>query len=121
MKMNRLYVFFLILVVMTASCSGKQAVNPQEKYDAEKSFEKANAQFEKKNYEEARAAFLEVKNRDLSRKFAPLAQLKIADSYAQEDEPERLLPSISGFLRPIQTINTRHMPNTRSPWYISIR
>jgi outer membrane protein assembly factor BamD len=98
MKMRRLYFFFLILTVLTASCSGKQAVKPPEKYDVEMSFEKANAQLEKKNYEEARAAFLEVKNRDLSRKFAPLAQLKIADSYTQEDEPERAVAEYQRFL-----------------------
>jgi outer membrane protein assembly factor BamD len=98
MKMSRLYFVFLILIVFTASCSGKQAVKPPEKFDAEKSFEKGNAQFEKKNYEEARAIFLEVKNRDLSRKFAPLAQLKIADSYAQEDEPERAVAEYQRFL-----------------------
>jgi len=97
MKQSRLYFFFLILIVLTASCSGKQAVKPQEKYDVEASFEKASAQFEKKNYEEARAAFLEVKNRDLSRKFAPLAQLKIADSYVQEDEPERAVAEYQRF------------------------
>jgi outer membrane protein assembly factor BamD len=98
MKIHRFYFLFLILIVITASCSGKQAVTPPEKYDVEAAFEKANAQFEKKNYEEARAAFLEVKNRDLSKKFAPLSQLKIADSYVQEDEPERAIAEYQRFL-----------------------
>jgi outer membrane protein assembly factor BamD len=86
------------MLIAAAACSGKQAVQPPEKYDVEKAFEKANAQLEKKDYEEARAAFIEVKNRDLSRKFAPLAQLKIADSFAQEDEFERAVAEYQRFL-----------------------
>jgi outer membrane protein assembly factor BamD len=89
--------FFFFLILFVCSCSGKPAaVKPGETFEPEKVFEKANELLEKKDYEEARTAFLEIKNRDTSRKFAPLAQLKIADSYVKEGEFE---PAIAEFRR----------------------
>jgi len=91
--------FCLLLIFLVCSCSGKPvAVKPSETFDAEKAFEKANELFEKKDYAEARTAFLEIKNKDLSKKFAPLAQLKIADSYAKEDEYELAVTEYRHFL-----------------------
>jgi outer membrane protein assembly factor BamD len=99
MLIGRKYsLFIIILCLFVLACGGKPAVKPAEKFDPEKSFVKANEQLEKKNYEEARAAFLEVKNRDLTRSFAPLAQLKIADSYVQEEDTERAVAEYGKFL-----------------------
>ncbi len=89
--------FFFFLILFVCSCSGKPAaVKPGETFEPEKAFEKANELLEKKDYEEARTAFLEIKNRDTSRKFAPLAQLKIADSYVKQGEFE---PAVAEFRR----------------------
>ena len=89
--------FFFFLILFVCSCSGKPAaVKPGETFEPEKAFGKANELLEKKDYEEARTAFLEIKNRDTSRKFAPLAQLKIADSYVKEGEFE---PAVAEFRR----------------------
>jgi len=94
---NRL--FLILLVLFVYSCSGKpDTVKPVETFEPEKAFEKANELLEKKNYEEARTAFLEIKNRDTSRKFAPLAQLKIADSYVKEGESELAIAEFRRFL-----------------------
>jgi outer membrane protein assembly factor BamD len=94
---NRLFVVLLFLLV--CSCSSKlAAVKPGETFEPEKAFEKANGLLEKKDYEEARTAFLEIKNRDTSRKFAPLAQLKIADSYVKEGESELAIAEFRKFL-----------------------
>jgi outer membrane protein assembly factor BamD len=99
MKTGRLCNFALILLVLfIASCSGKTAIRPPEKFDPEKAFEKANTQMEKSDYDQARAGFLEVKNRDMSKKFAPLAQLKIADSYVKEGEPELAVAEYQKFM-----------------------
>ncbi|MFZ5908287.1 MAG: outer membrane protein assembly factor BamD [Nitrospirota bacterium] len=88
-----------ILFCAVLSCSGKSPVRkPAEKFDPEKTFTTANAQFEKKEYEQARASFLEVKNRDLTKQYAPLAQLKIADSYVKEEEPELAVAEYRKFL-----------------------
>lgn len=95
---TKLTVILLIFLFLAVSCAGKSAVKPPEKFDPEKSFTKANEQLEKKDYEEARANFMEVKNRDLTKKYAPLAQLKIADSYVKEDETERAIAEYHKFL-----------------------
>ena len=88
----------VLLILLIVSCSGKTAVRPAEKFDPEKAFAKANTQLEKNDYDQARAGFLEVKNRDLSKKFAPLAQLKIADSYVKEGEPELAVAEYQKFM-----------------------
>lgn len=80
------------------SCSGKAPVKPAGKFNAEKSFAKANKLIDDKDYEEARAILLEIKNRDLSKKYAPLAQLRIADSYVKEEEPELAVAEFRRFL-----------------------
>lgn len=80
------------------SCSGKSGVKTPEAFDPEKAFQSANEFLEKKEYEEARAGFLEVKNRDMTKKFAPLAQLKIADSYEKEEQYELAVAEYKRFL-----------------------
>jgi outer membrane protein assembly factor BamD len=88
----------IFLSLFVVSCAGKQAVRQPERFDPEKAFATANEQLDKKDYERARTLFLEVKNRDLTKKFAPLAQLKIADSYAKADEPELAVSQYRKFL-----------------------
>ncbi|MBM4136214.1 MAG: outer membrane protein assembly factor BamD [Nitrospira sp.] len=96
MKNTRLCLPFL-LVLFLFSCSSKLAVRP-EAFDPEKEFARANKQIEDKEYEEARKTLLEIKNRDYSKKFAPLAQLKIADSYIKEEESELAISEYQKFL-----------------------
>lgn len=88
----------LLVLTLTVACSGKTAVKPPEKFDPEKTFASANEKLGQKEYEQARASFLEVKNRDMTKKYAPLAQLKIADSYVQEEEFERAVSEYQKFL-----------------------
>jgi len=97
MKNTKLF-FLLLLILSICSCSGKHVVKPVETFDPEKAFTKADEQLEKKNFEEARASFLEIKNRDMSMKYAPLAQLKIADSYVKDGEPELAIAEYQKFL-----------------------
>ena len=59
-----LVLIFLIFFVL-ACASKKSAFKHEATFDSEKAFAKANEQLEKKYYEEARVAFLEIKNRDL--------------------------------------------------------
>lgn len=95
---NKKSFLLLFLLLFLFSCSGKHVVKPVETFDPEKAFTKANELLEKKDYEQARASFLEIKNRDMSKKFAPLAQLKIADSYVKEDESELAVAEYQRFL-----------------------
>ncbi len=61
----RRFSLILFLLLFVLSCSGKQAARPSERFDPEKAFAIANEALEKKEYDKARASFLEVKNRDL--------------------------------------------------------
>lgn len=77
----------VLALFLGVSCSGKKTVvKTDTAFDAEKSLARATELIEKKEYDEARKILLEVKNRDLTKKYAPLAQLKIADSYVREQE-----------------------------------
>ncbi len=90
-------VLFLLLT-FTASCSSKKEVRPEGEFNAEKSFAMANDLIEKKEFENARKLLIEVKNRDLTKTYAPLAQLKIADSYAKEEETDLAVEEYRRFL-----------------------
>src|SRR4030042_7212177 len=95
---NILLSVLVLSILSIISCSGKSATKPTEAFDAEQAFVKANEQIEKKDYEEARGTLLEIKNRDTSKKIAPLAELRIADSYIKEDEPELGIAEYKKFL-----------------------
>ncbi len=88
----------LLLMLSLFSCSGKAALKTNEPFDAEKFFTKANGLIDKKEYADARMLLLEVRNRDLSKKYAPLAQLRIADSYVKEEETELAVAEYRKFL-----------------------
>lgn len=91
-------VISLAIAFSLTSCSGKKEIKTEEVFDAEKSFSRAGELIDKKEYEEARRVLLEVKNRDLTKKYAPYAQLKIADSYAKEEEYDLAVEEYKKFL-----------------------
>lgn len=88
----------LAAFMLLAACSKKPAVRTDEPYAADKAFEHANRLIEKKLYEDARAELLEIKSRDASQQYAPLAQLKIADTHLREKEPELAIEEYRAFL-----------------------
>jgi outer membrane protein assembly factor BamD len=98
-KVNKFrYASAVLAILLLFSCSGKSAVRTNEEFNAEKFFAKANKLIDDKDYAEARAVLLEVRNRDLTKKFAPLAQLRIADSYVKEDETDLAVAEYRKFL-----------------------
>lgn len=94
----KLFLIPTILLFILQSCSGKKEIRITETFEPEKSLAKANELIEKKDFEEARKILLEVKNRDLSRKYAPLAQLKLADSYFRDEEYDIAIEEYRRFL-----------------------
>ncbi len=90
-------VTLLLSLVVLTGC-GKKEVKPEEAYDAEKFLTDADALIVKKDYAEARKVLLEVKNRDSQKKYGALAQLKIADSYIKEGEPELAITEYRKFI-----------------------
>ena len=92
--------FFILIIVLTAAvsgCGGKQ-VTKDEDFNSEKFLAKANTLIDKGEYDEARKLLLEVKNRDITKQYAPLAQLRIADSYIRDSDPDHGIEEYRKFL-----------------------
>jgi len=87
-----IFIFFLLL-----NCGGKKPIKKEE-FDPVVYLKKADELVSKKEYEEARKLLLEIKNRESAREYAPLAQLKIADSYLKEDDPDLAIIEYRRFL-----------------------
>lgn len=92
------FVFLILFLALVLSCSAKSTTKPVEAFDAEKAFAKANELLEEKKYEEARSALSEIQSRDITKNYAPLAHLRLADSYASEDEFDRAIEEYKKFL-----------------------
>jgi len=91
--------FIIAALFFVFACSGKAPVKTSvAEFNPESSFEKANKLIDEKEYEKARELLLEVKSRDLTKKYAPLAQLRIADAYVKEEEPELAVAEYRRFL-----------------------
>jgi outer membrane protein assembly factor BamD len=97
MKISK-YAAVILSLFILVSCSGKTAIKPVEGFDAERDFTKANKLVSEKDYAKARTLLLEIKNRDLSKKYAPLAELRIADTYVREEEPDLAVAEYNKFL-----------------------
>jgi outer membrane protein assembly factor BamD len=94
-KLTGILIMVFISFIL-ASCGGKTPV--KEAFDPVVYLKKADELVNKKEYEEARKLLLEIKNRESAKEYAPLAQLKIADSYLKEDEPELAIAEYRRFI-----------------------
>lgn len=83
--------------MILASCSKKEVIS-DEVFDPEKSIVRADELIDKKDFDDARKKLTEVKNRDLTKKYAPLAQLKLADTYVKEEEYDLAVEEYKKFL-----------------------
>ncbi|HTZ17761.1 MAG TPA: outer membrane protein assembly factor BamD [Dissulfurispiraceae bacterium] len=100
--MKKILIIFMSIAVIVSflfmgGC-GKKEVKPEGPYDAEKFLTDADNLVSKKEYDEARKVLLEVKNRDSQKKYGAIAQLKIADSYSKEGEPELAIAEYRKFI-----------------------
>ncbi len=98
--MKRLFLFLvsLLLVLSVIGCSSKKEVRPAS-FDAKQYLQKANKLIEDEEYDEARRLLLEVKNRDLTHQYAPIAQLKIAETFVKDEDYENAINEYERFLR----------------------
>ncbi|MBI4824711.1 MAG: outer membrane protein assembly factor BamD [Nitrospirae bacterium] len=90
--------FFIVFLVIVFSCAKKPELKLSADSEFEDSFEKANKYIEEKQYEDARDLLNKIKTYDTTDKYAPLAQLRLADSYLKEEEPEIAMEEYSRFL-----------------------
>ncbi len=100
--MRKIPILFILIGALSAllilgGC-GKKEVKPEEAYDAEKFLTNADNLVSKKDYDAARKVLLEVKNRDSQKKYGAIAELKIADSYIKEGEPDLAIAEYRKFI-----------------------
>lgn len=87
----------ITLPLMLTACGKKLPM--AEPFDPVREMKKANEKLEDKYEEEARRIFENVQRLDSSGEYAPLAQLRIADSYVVEDLPDLAVAEYEAFLR----------------------
>ncbi len=80
---------------MLAACS---SADKTELFNPEREFTKANEEFEDKRHADARQRFENIIRMDTQYLYAPLAQLRIADSYVADDNPELAIDEFRRFL-----------------------
>ncbi len=83
------------VVLLLYSCS-KKAVRSD--FEPNREYKRALALIEDKKYEEARNILIEIKNRDSSTHYAPIAQFKIADSHLKEEEYDLAIDEYRRFI-----------------------
>jgi len=91
---------FLILlsVLFILGCAGKKNIR-EGKFDPKVWLSKADALLKDEEFDEARRLLFEVKNRDLTKKYAPIAQLKLGESYEAEEKPDEAINEYRRFKR----------------------
>lgn len=95
--MKRLFILSITMLLIL-SCAGKKSIR-EGTFDPPLWLQKADRLIKNDEFEEARKLLFEVKNRDLSKKYAPLAQLKIAESFNEEKLPDLAIDEYRRFIR----------------------
>jgi outer membrane protein assembly factor BamD len=87
-----------LAAIVLMGCAGSRERIIPDTFDPRSEFEQANKYLEKRKFSEARQLLNDIKRRDTEVEYAPLAQLRLADSYVQEDEPEIAVEEYRRFL-----------------------
>ncbi len=98
MRIGKILIPLFLTLLLLVSCSGKKEIK-HETYDPKAYLLRAEQLIEDEDYEEARKLLIEVKNRDYSQKYAPIAQLKIAESLARNNQFDEAVQEYRRFLR----------------------
>ncbi len=88
----------LISVFLLFGCAGKKDIR-EGQFDPKAWLSRADALVKDEEFEEARRLLFEVKNRDLTKKYAPIAQLKLGESYEAEEKPDEAINEYKRFIR----------------------
>lgn len=96
--MRKIFVSFMILLLISACSSEKASIKPAPLLDAETLFKQAEEKIKIKYYEEARQILETIKKQDISRKYAALAELRIGDTYFEEESYNEAITEYEKFL-----------------------
>jgi outer membrane protein assembly factor BamD len=89
------YILIVLSILALAACS---STPKSEEFYAEAEFQKANEDIEDNLLEDARIRFENIIRMDTKYVYAPLAQLRIADSYIKDDSAEIAIEEYRRFL-----------------------
>lgn len=97
--MKRAFLLPIIILLFTFACSSKKtALKDTPVFEPEALLQQANEKIKQKDYEGARAILQDIKAKDASKKYATIAQIKIGDTYFEEESYEEALVEYSNFL-----------------------
>jgi outer membrane protein assembly factor BamD len=83
--MKKIFVLFTALLLISACSSEKASIKTAPLLDAETLFKQAQEKMKAKYYEEARKILETIKTQDISKKYTALAELRIGDTYFEEE------------------------------------
>jgi len=81
---GRLILPVIIFLFCFACSSNKALVKKSSDFEPELAFKRANERIKKRDYETARELLEDIKAKDVSQKYAALAQIRIGDTYFDE-------------------------------------
>jgi outer membrane protein assembly factor BamD len=90
--------FFIFLILCMAALASCASTDEGRFTDPAEAFEKGNEEFDDGFYEESRRFFQEARRVDTTGDYAPLAQLRIGDSFVKSGEPELAAEEFRRFL-----------------------
>lgn len=88
-----------LLLLFLGACGGNKTVAADEKFDPESALKKSNQLIESKNFEDARRLLDDIRIKDSTGLYAPTAQLRSADAYIAEKEPELAIEEYRRFIQ----------------------
>lgn len=85
-------------MLLVLACSSDRSAKKPLLLEPEGAFKEANEKIRKKDYEAAREILEDIKARDASKQYAPLAQIRIGDTYFEEGLYEEAVVEYEAFL-----------------------
>jgi len=89
----------IIMLVSLLACSSDKSVKKSINFEPEATFNQANEKIKKGDYEEAREILAVIKAKDTSGQYAPLAQVRIGDTYFEDGSYEEAAIEYEQFLK----------------------
>jgi outer membrane protein assembly factor BamD len=98
-SVRKIFILFILLLLLPACSSKKDAVKKTSPFDPVAAFQEANEKIKKRRFEEARELLETIRRKDISGEYAKVAQIRIGDTYFKEGLYEEAAVEYEHFLR----------------------
>ncbi len=98
MNMKKIFIPLIVLLLVSACSSGKATIKQAPLFEAEAVFKQANDKIKEGYYEDARNLLERIKVQDTSGEYAPLAEIRIGDTYYKDKSYEEAAIEYEQFL-----------------------